>query len=136
MIHPPEGGWHDTGDIVEIDASGFITIKGRAKRFAKIGGEMVSLAAIEALATDVWPDAISAVTAIKDPKKGEATILVTDAPKANLDDFRALARLRGMPELMIPAKVLTTEEMPVLGSGKVDYTALVVLVESRLSPAR
>ena len=135
VIQPPEGGWHDTGDIVEIDEKGFITIKGRAKRFAKIGGEMVSLAAIEALAADVWPDAISAVTAIKDAKKGEATILLTDAPNASLEDFRALAKLRGMPELMIPAKVLVTEEMPVLGSGKVDYTALVALVESRLSPA-
>src|SRR6185503_4761508 len=91
VLEPPSGGWHDTGDIVTIDAQGFVTIKGRAKRFAKVAGEMISFAAVEALAGELWPDAISAVASVPDPRKGERLILMTSQKNATRSDFQTFA---------------------------------------------
>ena len=113
-------GWHDTGDIVTIDADGFVRIKGRAKRFAKIAGEMVSLAAVEALAGSLWPGQLSAVSAIPDAKKGERLILLTDAPNAGRAEFLAYAKSKNAMDIMVPAEV-RIGKVPVLGSGKVDF---------------
>ena len=73
----PPDGWYDTGDIVSVDAAGFVTILGRAKRFAKIGGEMVSMTAAESLVASLWPDAQHAVVSLPDARKGESLLLVT-----------------------------------------------------------
>ncbi|MDX2307315.1 MAG: AMP-binding protein [Hyphomicrobium sp.] len=119
-IVPPPAGWHDTGDIVEIE-DGFIAIRGRAKRFAKIGGEMVSLAAVEALASRLWPDNTHVVVSIPDPKKGESLVLVTDKPDADKATLLEFARREAFAELWVPKAILVTGQIPVLGSGKVDY---------------
>ncbi|MGP7984163.1 acyl-[ACP]--phospholipid O-acyltransferase [Rhodoblastus sp.] len=124
VLEPPPGGWHDTGDIVAIDREGFIAIKGRAKRFAKIGGEMISLAAVENLAALCWPDATVAAVSQSDPRKGERIILCAEHPGATRADFIASAKAHGASELMFPAKVLAMDELPLLGSGKIDYPAL------------
>jgi acyl-[acyl-carrier-protein]-phospholipid O-acyltransferase/long-chain-fatty-acid--[acyl-carrier-protein] ligase len=124
VLEPPPDGWHDAGDIVTIDAQGFITIKGRAKRFAKVGGEMVSLAAVEMLAADLWPDNVSAVAAVPDPRKGERLILVTDKQGATRSEFQAYARSKHASELMLPSEVIVRDKLPLLGSGKVDHLTL------------
>ena len=111
-------------DIVAIDAQGFVTIKGRAKRFAKIGGEMISLAAVEMLAGELWPNNISAVAALPDPRKGERLILVTDKHGATRSDFQAFARSKHASELMLPAEVIVLDKLPMLGSGKIDNLAV------------
>jgi acyl-[acyl-carrier-protein]-phospholipid O-acyltransferase / long-chain-fatty-acid--[acyl-carrier-protein] ligase len=132
LERPPEG-WHDTGDIVNIDEQGFVAIKGRAKRFAKIGGEMVSLAAVEMLASDLWPNNISAVAAVPDVRKGERLILVTDKHGATRADFQAYARSQHASELMMPAEVIVLDKLPLLGSGKVDFMALQKFVREQVA---
>ncbi|RVQ69803.1 acyl-[ACP]--phospholipid O-acyltransferase [Croceicoccus ponticola] len=124
VLHPPEGGWHDTGDIVTIDDEGFVTIRGRVKRFAKIGGEMVSLPAVEGYAAQVWPDAASAVVTRPDAKKGEQLVLFTTAPDAEVRALQKWAKANGVAELMIPREIRIVEALPVLGTGKIDYVTL------------
>jgi acyl-[acyl-carrier-protein]-phospholipid O-acyltransferase/long-chain-fatty-acid--[acyl-carrier-protein] ligase len=120
QLEPLPDNWHDTGDIVEVDDEGFIFIRGRAKRFAKIGGEMVSLAAVEALAGELWPNNLSVVVSLHDPKKGEKLILLTEAPEATRASFLTFAKQKGAMDMMIPSDV-KIGAVPVLGSGKVDF---------------
>jgi acyl-[acyl-carrier-protein]-phospholipid O-acyltransferase/long-chain-fatty-acid--[acyl-carrier-protein] ligase len=133
VLEPPEEGWHDTGDIVSIDEQGFITIKGRAKRFAKIGGEMISLAAVEALASELWPNALSTVAAVPDLRKGERLVLLTEQKGAMRGDFQAFAKAKHASDLMIPSEVWVMDKLPLLGSGKVDMMATAKLVHERLA---
>jgi acyl-[acyl-carrier-protein]-phospholipid O-acyltransferase/long-chain-fatty-acid--[acyl-carrier-protein] ligase len=135
VLEPPPEGWHDTGDIVTIDAQGFFAIKGRAKRFAKIAGEMISFAAVEALAGELWPDALSAVASVPDVRKGERLVMVTQKKDPTRSEFQAFARSRGATELMVPAELIYMEKMPLLGTGKIDNMAVTKLVKERFAAA-
>ncbi|MCJ2014491.1 acyl-[ACP]--phospholipid O-acyltransferase [Methylobacterium sp. J-076] len=131
VLEPPPEGWHDTGDIVAIDGAGFVTIKGRAKRFAKVAGEMVSLAAVEALAAELWPDRPSAVAAVPDPRKGERLVLFTQAKDATRSAFQSFAKGKGASDVSIPAEVVVLDAIPLLGAGKVDLVAVAKLARER-----
>ena len=85
---------------------------------------MVSLAAVEGLALGLWPDAQHAAIAIPDARKGEQVILFTDVADLGRADLVAAARDVAASELMIPKQVVYREEIPQLGSGKVDYVTL------------
>jgi acyl-[acyl-carrier-protein]-phospholipid O-acyltransferase/long-chain-fatty-acid--[acyl-carrier-protein] ligase len=128
VVVPPREGWHDTGDIVTMD-DGYVAIRGRAKRFAKLGGEMVSLAAVETLACGLWSDAQHVVLSFPDPRKGEQLLLVTDKPDASKDALLAHARREGFPDLWVPKEILVVAAVPVLASGKVDLQATVAMAQ-------
>ncbi len=133
---PPEAGpgpgWYDTGDIVEVDETGYVTIRGRAKRFAKVGGEMVSLSAAEELAMQTWPQSQHAVVAMPDPGKGEQLVLLTTEADAERGRLLQQARASGIGEINVPRKIITIASLPLLGTGKTDYTAVAKLAEQEL----
>ncbi|MDD3845167.1 MAG: AMP-binding protein [Syntrophorhabdaceae bacterium] len=120
-----DGGWYDTGDIVEVDDSGFVTIVGRLKRFSKIGGEMISLTAIEeALAGIFGERGELAVMAVADERKGERLVLVTNARDADLKSVRDALREKGHSDLAFPRDIIYMKELPKLGTGKPDYVTI------------
>ncbi len=130
VIEPPQDGWHDTGDICVMDEDNCIRIMGRVKRFAKIGGEMVSLAVVENCASAIWPDDMHAAAAIPDPRKGEQVVLLTTAADADRSALLAWCQSHGVSELSVPKKVFRVDEIPVLGTGKTDYGAVGKMVKS------
>lgn len=134
VVEQPADGWHDTGDIVSIDDEGFIRIMGRVKRFAKIGGEMVSLAIVENCASAIWPDNMHACATLPDPRKGEQIILLSDCQEANREQIHAWCQSHGTPELAVPRKVFLVDEIPVLGTGKLDYGAIQKLADTLANP--
>ena len=133
VLEAPPGGWHDTGDIVEIDTQGFIAIKGRAKRFAKIAGEMVSLSAVEALSAELWPHLITVVVSLPDLRKGERLALLTTDAACTREAFSQFAKRKGATDLMVPADILVVDKIPLLGSGKPDYVAALVTAKERFA---
>jgi acyl-[acyl-carrier-protein]-phospholipid O-acyltransferase / long-chain-fatty-acid--[acyl-carrier-protein] ligase len=129
-IVPPPDGWYNTGDIVAIDEDGFIAIRGRLKRFAKIGGEAISLAVVENIAAALWPDNRHAAVAIPDDRKGEQIVLVTDAKEAQRVDMIGWARNHGVAEITVPRRLVLTDAIPLLATGKTDYVSVQKMAET------
>jgi acyl-[acyl-carrier-protein]-phospholipid O-acyltransferase/long-chain-fatty-acid--[acyl-carrier-protein] ligase len=117
-------GWYNTGDVVEIDGEGFVTIKGRVKRFAKIAGEMVSLEAVEKIANHASPEHQHAAVAQADAQRGEALVLYTTDSGLKREHLLEAAHAIGSPELAVPKKLIYLESLPLLGTGKTDYVTL------------
>lgn len=120
ILTPPEDGWHDTGDVAELDGDGFLSLHGRAKRFAKIGGEMVSLAYVEQQVSEVWPEHRHIVCAVDHPTRGEQLVLITEHPDPDRGRLRQALGEQGVAELARPRLILPVETLPLLGSGKPD----------------
>lgn len=135
-LQPPQTpsgpGWYDTGDVVEIDGDGFLFVRGRVKRFAKIGAEMISLTRVEQLAEHAWPQARHAALSVPEERKGERLVLLTERRHPRRQDLLEQARKEGVSELHVPKELVETDAMPLLGAGKVDYAAASRFVEKAL----
>lgn len=136
-------GWYQTGDVARIDEEGFIHITGRQSRFSKIGGEMVPHLLIEEALTQLVRDsgddsAQVAVTALPDEKKGERLVVVHTPLPVAADELCARLRQSGLPNVFVPAadSFLEVEQLPLLGSGKLDLSGLKSIAVDRLSPTR
>lgn len=130
VLNPPEDGWYNTGDIVEVDAQGFIHIKGRVKRFAKVAGEMVSLEVVEKIANTAAPEHQHAASTQTDAQRGENIILFTTDPALKREDLQIVAKNLGNPEIAIARKIVRIAELPLLGTGKTDYVTLKQMAEN------
>lgn len=134
VLEPPATalgpGWYDTGDVVEIDAEGYVRIAGRAKRFAKVAGEMVSLALSEDLARHARPEHLHAATRANDRQRGERIVLFTTAADLHRQDLARAAHETGVRELAIPRQIVALDALPLLGTGKIDHRALARIAES------
>lgn len=133
-IIPPKDGWHDTGDVVSIDDEGYYVIRGRLKRFAKVGGEMISLTVVENCASALWPDNMHAAAIVPDPKRGEQIVLLTDLPDAKRVDLMRWAQTHGVPEISVPKKIIPINAVPILGTGKLDYVAVTKMAKGAVTP--
>lgn len=139
VLAPLEDGWYHTGDVVEIDEIGFVYIKDRIKRFAKIGGEMVSLNAVQEMVCKAyeWMGAEFqyGVVAIPHESKGEQIVLVTNNKQVTQEVIHDYIKNNGLSELYLPRLILFKEQLPVFATGKMDNVSLKKLVLEDLSNA-
>ena len=113
--------YYKTGDKGHIDEHGFVTIVDRYSRFAKIGGEMISLGAVEAnLSQAIGEDAVFVATAVNDDKKGESVVLLVKS-ELTLSDIQQRIKALNIPPIMLPSEIFLVDEIPLLGSGKIDF---------------
>ena len=117
-------GWYNTGDIVELDNDGYLYILGRVNRFAKVAGEMISLEVVEQLANHADSDHQHAASTQSDLQRGENILLFTTARHLQRQDLQQAAQTLRQPEIAIARKIIVVDELPLLGSGKVDYVRL------------
>lgn len=139
VLVPPRAdaldGWHETGDVVEVDAEGFVSIRGRVRRFVKIAGEMVSLDMVERIAIHASPDHAHAASLAQLPGSGEISVLFTTDTALDRGALRGAARELGAHEIAVARRVVHVSKLPLLGNGKTDYVALRLQAEKHLEQA-
>jgi acyl-[acyl-carrier-protein]-phospholipid O-acyltransferase / long-chain-fatty-acid--[acyl-carrier-protein] ligase len=121
-------GWYNTGDMGYFDEDGYLWHAGRFKRFAKIGGEMVSLVKVENTLEKYLPMGVSCcVVEVSDEKKG-ASIVATVTIEVNRAE---ILRKMGneLPNIALPKQFIVIKELPMMGTGKIDFRSVTKIVE-------
>jgi acyl-[acyl-carrier-protein]-phospholipid O-acyltransferase / long-chain-fatty-acid--[acyl-carrier-protein] ligase len=128
-------GWYDTGDMGYLDADGFLWHSGRLKRFVKIGGEMVSLVKVEDVLQKLLPENIAcSVVEIPDAHKG---VKIVVAVTQKVDERRILKSMsEHLPNIALPKQFVVIEELPKMGSGKIDFRSVTDMVQTLLQMDR
>ena len=130
FVEDEDGRWYVTGDLVNIDENDFITFMGRLKRFVKIGGEMVSLPAIEELLLDAYrePDApLPLAVSARVNESDQAVIILFTTLDLELAEVNQKIREAGLSPIHFVKEIKKLDEIPLLGSGKTDYQTLKTL---------
>lgn len=125
-------GWYNTGDMGYFDADGYLWHSGRFKRFVKIGGEMVSLVKVENTLEQFLPEGVACcVVGIADKTKG-ASIVATITKE--VDKTTILKKMSNeLPNIALPKQFLVVEELPMMGTGKIDFRSVTRIVEEKLN---
>ena len=144
-LHKPEetaaafrDGWYVTGDIVIMDADGFIRIVDRQSRFSKIGGEMVPHGKVEEVLRSVLADQPCCVTAVSDERKGERIVaLIAGQGTVSPKDVWQKLMATDLPKLWIPKAddIRIVDALPMLGTGKLDLKAAKKLAAEPIAAA-
>lgn len=128
VLVKPQDGWYHTGDVVDIDEIGFFTIKDRIKRFAKIGGEMVSLNAVQDMVIEATKEMSAeynyGVVAVPHESKGEQIVLVTNNKEVTSSLLHDYVKANGLSDLYLPRIILYHDKLPVFATGKSDNVTL------------
>ena len=125
-------GWYDTGDMGMIDEDGYLWHRGRLKRFVKIGGEMVSIVKVESVLTDLVPDDTDCcVVEVPDFLKGAKIVA---AITRKIDSKSILKQMSGsLPNIALPKEFIVMDELPKMGSGKVNFRKVTEIVKEKFS---
>ena len=125
-------GWYDTGDMGNLDDDGYLWHVGRLKRFVKIGGEMVSMVKIESILEKVIPENVHCcVVEVPDSMKGAKIVAVVTEEVDKKSIQKKLAE--HLPKIAVPKIFLVMEELPKMGSGKIDFRAITELTRTQLA---
>lgn len=127
-------GWYDTGDMGIIDEDGFLWHVGRLKRFVKVGGEMVSLVLVEEVLDKLIPDEVQCcVVELPDAIKGAKIVA---AVTAEIDRDSIIKEMsKQLPNIALPKQFVTFDDLPKMGSGKIDFRKITEMVREKLKGA-